>query len=174
MIGKPGVLQSTGSQRVRHDLATKYQQEGKDLRPWAVLPQGLRDWGCYAGQILTLQVPSLPDLFSVTCVFHLMHRRLSLRSSDSKGQERSLRPDCLLLLCSPEGCTEESPWGWARDKKAAGPQEGCLHAVATGRRPAGCWVLARLHRGAPDKAPRWAALQTTFSFALVILKKKKE
>ena len=103
MTGKPDVLQSTGSQRVRHNLATKHQQEGKDLRPWVVLPQGLRDWGCYAGQILTLQVPSLPDLFSVTCVFHLMPRRLSLISSGCKGQERSLRSDCFLLLCSPRG-----------------------------------------------------------------------
>ena len=30
MTGKPGMLQSTGSQRVRHSLATEYHQHGGD------------------------------------------------------------------------------------------------------------------------------------------------
>ena len=32
---EPGVLQSMGSQRIRHDLVTERRQHGRELFPWA-------------------------------------------------------------------------------------------------------------------------------------------
>ena len=45
MIGKPGVLQSMGSQRVGHALATEQQQQGKGIRPRAEKHQTLATAG---------------------------------------------------------------------------------------------------------------------------------
>ena len=44
MTGKPGVLQSMGSQRVRHDLATE-QQQGKTFCTWHFCSQS---FGCFS------------------------------------------------------------------------------------------------------------------------------
>ena len=59
--GKPGMLQSTGLQRVRHDWVTEQQHEPKSKHWWPYLQR--------QGMLLQFPSSSLPPLAWVTTVF---------------------------------------------------------------------------------------------------------